>query len=666
MFNYIRKNSGGIISIFIIGAIALVFIFWGIGGQDQGTVEDIRINGVPVSYFSYSQYLNSISDNLRDQKAGQPLTDDEILFARRQALISLIDRRNLLTLSQSMGQTISAERINQEVKTNPIFQVDGRFSLETYEDLVPRYYNQSLANFEANLAEDLLITDTTNLIRNLSFVPVETVLGDYHFNNDILTLDYAFLPDSAFEVDQEPTEEQILAFYNENLEMWRVPAKASLEYVEVDIDDYKADVKVTEEDLATAYADERDSLSTPEAAVANQILVSFPSLSPTDEEKADAEKKAQDILARSKNEDFAALAKEFNPDTSSENGGAMGTVRRGQNLPEVEELIFGEGKNKLGEVVGPVSSIFGYHLVKVDSYQPVRQPTLEEATVELTEIVTQRQARRLAVDKIEDLLDILPTGNLTAKAFAETAKSVGLEPQETTLFADASDAPPFLAEDEDLVNAALSIPVGQAGDPVENPEHIILYTPLEKIESFIPTIEDEAVRPQVVTAWKASESKKLNLEAAVAFINSSEGLNWEEMIAKLPEEADVGTTSPFARTRFYNAGAYIDKTEPISFMSEFFKLSSLGDVTEAPIRVEGDNQGYVILAVSDITPIDTSNISQAELKNLQSTTKEAFATLALNWWASNIRSEAKVQLPQGLQSMLDGGDLTTTTGSGAL
>jgi peptidyl-prolyl cis-trans isomerase D len=579
--------------------------------------------------------------------------------ARQQALFYLIDRQNLLALAKKTGRETSQEELIDAVKTNPMFMVDGRFSLTTYQDLVPRLFNRSLAAFEANLSEDLLIGDTSEFLKSLNFVPIEAVYDEYHFTNDKLILDYAFFPESAYETDQVPTEAEIVAFYSENLELFRTPAKVSLKYAEVDFADFIDQVEVTEDDLANAYFDERETLSKPEEATVSQILIRFPSLSPTEEERAEAEKKAQEAFERSKTEDFKALAQELSQDTASASqGGSMGAIRRGQNLPQIEDYVFGEGKDNLGQPGGPVLSIFGYHVLLVEDYSPAHQPTLEEAKTELTEIVTQRKARRLAVNRIEDLIDILPTSNLDAQVFADTASSIGLETKDTELFGDASDAPPFLAEDDDLVRAALETPIGQAGDPVENPERIILYTPIEKLESFVKPVEDETVRPIAIEAWQKKVSRDLTLEAAKNFIKSSESLHWEDMIGDLPALVEVNTTEPFSRMQFYSAGAYLAETDPASLAAEFFKLSVKGDLIENPIRVEAaGNEGYVVLAVSDVEEADPSLLSEGELYNLQTTAKAAISNSAYEWWTNFGRVTAKVQLPVGLQAMIEGRDL---------
>ncbi|MDR2387039.1 MAG: hypothetical protein LBE80_05570, partial [Deltaproteobacteria bacterium] len=212
--------------------------------------------------------------------------------------------------------------------------------------------------------------------------------------------------------------------------------------------------------------------------------------------------------------------------------------------------------------------------------------------------------------------------------------------------------------DEELVIDALETPLGQAGDPVENPERIILYTPMEKMESFVRPIEDETVRPLAIEAWRKKVAHDSTLRAAQEFIDSAESLPWEEMIGDLPALVEVETTQPFSRMQFYSAGAYLAETEPASLAAQFFKLSVKGDLIEKPIRVEGSgNEGYLVLAVSEIEEADPSLLSEGEIYNMQKTATAGLSNSAYEWWTNYGRVTAKVQLPPGLQAMIEGRDL---------
>jgi len=75
------------------------------------------------------------------------------------------------------------------------------------------------------------------------------------------------------------------------------------------------------------------------------------------------EDQARDIQKRLQNgEDFGDLAKRFSKCPSGSKGGDLGWFGKGMMVPEFEKAAF-EGKE--GDVIGPVKTQFGVHLIKI-------------------------------------------------------------------------------------------------------------------------------------------------------------------------------------------------------------------------------------------------------------------------------------------------------------
>ena len=100
---------------------------------------------------------------------------------------------------------------------------------------------------------------------------------------------------------------------------------------------------------------------------ASHILVSYkgsrrakPAITRT---KDEAKKRADEITAKAKKDPnkFADLAKEFSDGPSGPRGGALGMFPKGAMHPKFQE---GVEKAKVGGVVGPVETPFGYHVIK--------------------------------------------------------------------------------------------------------------------------------------------------------------------------------------------------------------------------------------------------------------------------------------------------------------
>ena len=76
------------------------------------------------------------------------------------------------------------------------------------------------------------------------------------------------------------------------------------------------------------------------------------------------EKDANNIKARlEKGESFEALAKRFSKCPSGSKGGNLGWFGRGDMVPEFEDACF---NGKKGDIVGPVKTEFGYHIIKIN------------------------------------------------------------------------------------------------------------------------------------------------------------------------------------------------------------------------------------------------------------------------------------------------------------
>ena len=82
--------------------------------------------------------------------------------------------------------------------------------------------------------------------------------------------------------------------------------------------------------------------------------------------------------------DFAELAREFSQDPgSAEQGGDLGCIGQGETVPNFEEAVFGAEQ---GEIVGPVETEFGYHVIEVTDIR-------EESTQPLSEVEAQIRAQ---------------------------------------------------------------------------------------------------------------------------------------------------------------------------------------------------------------------------------------------------------------------------------
>lgn len=81
-------------------------------------------------------------------------------------------------------------------------------------------------------------------------------------------------------------------------------------------------------------------------------------------------------------EDFAEVAQEVSMDGSGQNGGDLGFVQPGMTVPPFEDALFGAAE---GELVGPVQSDFGFHVI-----ERLEKPALADVEEELRATLEQQ------------------------------------------------------------------------------------------------------------------------------------------------------------------------------------------------------------------------------------------------------------------------------------
>ncbi len=106
---------------------------------------------------------------------------------------------------------------------------------------------------------------------------------------------------------------------------------------------------------------------------------------------------AQDLLRRIRNgEDFTEMAREFSQDAATPPGGDLGWFGPGRMVEAFEEAAFGA---RVGSVVGPVETQFGFHLIKVT----------ERATIEaqIADFALSFRASVATLNRVQEQLDDL-------------------------------------------------------------------------------------------------------------------------------------------------------------------------------------------------------------------------------------------------------------------
>lgn len=130
-------------------------------------------------------------------------------------------------------------------------------------------------------------------------------------------------------------------------------------------------------DMAAA-AEERYRIHPEEFREPDQVHASHVLIDTKRRSEEEAQKRAEEVRSKAlAGADFAALAKEFSDDPSSEaNKGDLGNFARGRMVKPFEDAAF--ALQKPGDVSAVIRSPFGFHVIKLHDKLPGRQKSFDE------------------------------------------------------------------------------------------------------------------------------------------------------------------------------------------------------------------------------------------------------------------------------------------------
>jgi parvulin-like peptidyl-prolyl isomerase len=162
----------------------------------------------------------------------------------------------------------------------------------------------------------------------------------------------------------------------------------------------KAVEKVTDAYLEEHYKNNKEKFVQPESTRLREILIrADPSGGPKGWEaaKARSEEILKDIKA---GKDFSKLAKDFSQDIYASQGGDMGFGHKGTIIPEIEMVA---EKLKVGEVAGPIWSIYGYHIIKLEEKAPSVQMKFDQVKKNLKKEREEAEFKIIKMQWLEGL-----------------------------------------------------------------------------------------------------------------------------------------------------------------------------------------------------------------------------------------------------------------------
>jgi len=399
----LREKISGWIAYTIVGLITVPFVLWGVGEYFQGGQAQplATINGQEISQSAFDQAYEQERQRIAQQFGGTVAPEMlEGMGIKRQVLNALVMREVLSQYAQANGLRVSDAELAGLLRSIPAFQENGQFSQARYEQVL-RLQGQVPQSFEPLVRLDLVVQQLQDGIAQSTFVTQADVDSYVRLRDQLREAEVYLLPAAQRLAAIKPDEAALEAYFNAHQADFRRAERVRVEKIELSVENLAKLMKPSDDDVRVAYEAYVEAQKQLEARQARHILLA---VEPGADESV-ARKTIENLRQRVGNgEDFSKLAGDFSQDPgSAKQGGKLGSVTRGMMVEPFEKALF--ALPKVGAVSEPVRSQFGWHLIVLDSIDPVTAKPLESVRAQI-----EQDARlTMAEAQFHDYADRLAT-----------------------------------------------------------------------------------------------------------------------------------------------------------------------------------------------------------------------------------------------------------------
>lgn len=616
MLTKIREKAQGAFAWGIILLIAVPFALWGIQNY-TGTSQETPVASVGSKDF-FQQDLNKAYEQYSQNFQGLNI-DEQVL--KTEALKKLIKDEALLQYVQSKALAASDENTRDFIKTLPYFQIDGKFSETQYKSMLAAQ-RMSSPEFVNRVRSALIMEQFQHTVTDSSFATNYDVESFFRIQNQQRGIKY--LTVALPKLNEQPTEAEQQAFYQEHQELFKLPDQVSVDYLELALDDIAKTVEVNDEKLKAYYQEQKALYATPERRKVSHILISI-----TDKQDATAAlAKAQEAKKQLQNKDFAALAAELSDDqASAKSGGDLGFINPGDLEKSFEDVAL---TLKSGEISEPVRSSFGYHLIKLTQLIPGEIKPFEAVKDELTKTYQKTQAENQFYQSGETLAQM---SYENPDSLQTASDALGLSIKQTALFTrengDGIASNPKVRDaafSDDVLQGNNSSPVELAGDKV-----VVLHLHERKEATVKPFAE---VKQEVISAILKQKAKQQADDTVIKI--KARLLAGESIDAVATEQKlDVQTIENLVRT---------NPAFPLSVREAIFKAPKPQGDKPSIFTAEFSPNEKIVISLYLVKEGEMSEAEKKQMGDIRKKMSAAFGQADLNMLMESLLAEADVKI----------------------
>jgi len=639
MIRFLQSKDNRLVKalfVVIIAAASVSMVVYLIPGLTAGG--GISANTYAVIYpHWYSRFFASgetISQEKVSQQARQQLQQRNPQYASNPMIVNLfeqqvgqqlVQKQILLAEADKLGITANSDDVNNFLHQGQAGQVlfpNGKFiGQDQYTSLIATRFDMSVPDFEESVRHDIIIQRLRAYVTAGVTVGEKEAREQYIKEGTKIKFQYAVISSDDIRKSINPTDAELEAFFKKNASRYAnaVPEQRTIEYFAFTPNDVPGGVQQpTQQEIQAYYNAHNSEYSVPEQAKARHILIQ---LAPNADAKADAaaKAKAEDVLKQlQKGGNWAELAKKDSDDPGSkDNGGELGFARRGMMVPQFDNAIFSQ---KIGDIK-IIKTQYGYHVVQVEERTAAHAQDLNEVlpTIQAT---LMRQKSTAAQDSFAKAL----TSEAIKNGLEKTAAAHHLQVV-TTPPVNQQGVIPALPDGAQLISRAFAAKPADPPQSAPTGEGYAVFKVKDVIPAHAPTFAD----------WKSHVLDDYKNEQVPALLSQKTA----ELAAKAKAENDLSKAAKEVGATVKTSDLVDQRGQVPDFGAVGQVAPQLFDMTPGSVSgpINAGRTGVVAKLVDKQQPSDADlakNLDQTKDQILDEKRQEAFQV-----FASNVISEYK-------------------------
>jgi peptidyl-prolyl cis-trans isomerase D len=617
----IRGWFGKVLLVLFLAPFAVVGIEGYFSGGQKADVAK-TVNGQDIS----KKELETVTKGYTDQLLANPAIhgDESLLnkeFIANKALDYLISQSLLRQQADKLGVTLSDAQIEQKIAQIPAFQENGKFSNTLYANYL-RSQGLTSQAFIQNIRQDFALSILSSTISDNALISKLDIQQIANLQSEQRELFLSSVKLDDYKANVKVTNQEITDYYNKHQNKFKQVASVDVDYVVLSPATLtQPNAAVTDAELQQAYTQFVEKYKQSLKRDVKHILITTDSRTPEQ-----AATLANEVYAKIQaGTSFAQAAAQYSEDPDSKaKGGALAAYAPGAFGDDFDKAV---NSTSNGQVSKPVKTQFGYHLIEVNT--PVDSvPSFESKKAELTAEVLKNKSANYFSDTVNslneqvvnsDALDVVSQAVKTVQV--QSANNVNLTTTNPVL-ADPAVKSKLFNEDVKSGNTTASSNIQTAnGDVV-----------WVKVRKYHPA----GVQPlaQATASVKAQLIEQKAFDAAHAKLNA--------MIADFKKLPAQEVTAKY-QSNFVHAGTFTRskglkrEIERVAF-SQPVPKAGMWSVSTAKLPNE-----LVVVAVANVKKVDTAQMDPAEVQQLTQMYQKFRGEQLLDDYSRYLKAQAKIK-----------------------